>query len=256
MGAGQGRPWRERAAAWPSVMAAPLCWGPAVRRSWRQAVVLALVGGLLGGVALGALAGARRTATAYGRYLASINASDVFVNVPGILPGMPVQRPITLISTLPGVLSHGAALGLNGLPVFHGRVDDSFLDSSLNGALDSEFFGQDRLSVLAGRLPAPGTTSEIVLTPAIASRFGVGVGGRVTYAYQSLGPHGQPLGRPFDRSYRVAAIAEIPPALADEADAEQAAILPPGATRQVLAGYAYAWIGLRLARGGVGVPEL
>jgi hypothetical protein len=237
-------------------MAAPLCWGPAVRRSWRQAVVLALVGGLLGGVALGALAGARRTATAYGRYLASINASDVFVNVPGVLPGMSVQRPITLISTLPGVLSHGAALGLNGLPVFHGRVDDSFLDSSLNGALHSEFFGQDRLSVLAGKLPAPGTTSEIVLTPAIASRFGVGVGGRVTYAYQSLGPHGQPLGRPFYRSYRVAAIAEIPPALADEADAEQAAILPPGATRQVLAGYAYAWIGLRLARGGAGVPEL
>jgi len=167
-------------------MAAPLCWGPALRRSWRQAVVLALVGGLLGGVALGALAGARRTATAYGRYLASINASAVFVNVPGVLPGMPVQRPITLISTLPGVLSHGAALGLNGLPVFHGRVDDSFLDSSLNGALDSEFFGQDRLSVLAGKLPAPGTTSEIVLTPAIASRFGVGVGGQVTYAYQSL----------------------------------------------------------------------
>jgi hypothetical protein len=112
------------------------------------------------------------------------------------------------------------------------------------------------LSVLAGKLPAPGATSEIVLTPAIASKFGVGVGGRVTYAYQSLGPDGRPLSRPFDRSYRVAAIAEIPPALADEADAEQGAILPPGATRQVLAEYAYAWVGLRLARGAAGVPEL
>jgi hypothetical protein len=74
--------------------------------------------------------------------LASINASDVFVNVPGTLPGMPVQRPITLISTLPGVVSHGAAIGLNGLPVFHGRVDDSFLTSSVNGTLDSEFFAR------------------------------------------------------------------------------------------------------------------
>ena len=180
MDAGQGKPRRERAVAWPSVMPATLCWRSAVRRSWRQAVVLALVGGLLEGVALGALAGARRTATAYGRYLASINASDVFVNVPGTLPGMPVQRPITLISTLPGVVSHGAALGLNGLPVFHGRVDDSFLTSSVNGTLDSEFFGQDRLSMLAGKLPAPGATTEIVLTPAIASKFGVGVGGLVT----------------------------------------------------------------------------
>ena len=46
-------------------------------------VVVALICGLLGTVALGALAGARRTDTAYGRYLHAINSSDVFVNVPG-----------------------------------------------------------------------------------------------------------------------------------------------------------------------------
>jgi hypothetical protein len=44
---------------------------------WRQALALALLTGLLGGVALGAVAGARRTAGAYQRYLAAINASDV-----------------------------------------------------------------------------------------------------------------------------------------------------------------------------------
>ena len=65
------------------------CWRSALRTSWRQATALALIAGLLGGVALGAVAGARRTATAYSRYLTSINASDVFVNVPGRLPGMP-----------------------------------------------------------------------------------------------------------------------------------------------------------------------
>lgn len=53
------------------------------RRSWRTVLTVALIGGLLGAVALAALAGARRTASAYGRYLASINASDAFVNVPG-----------------------------------------------------------------------------------------------------------------------------------------------------------------------------
>lgn len=56
------------------------------RRSWRAALAVAIIGGLLGAVALGALAGARRTASAYGRYLASINASDAFVNIPGRLP--------------------------------------------------------------------------------------------------------------------------------------------------------------------------
>jgi hypothetical protein len=41
----------------------------------------------LAGVALGAVAGARRTNAAYERYLTAINASDVGVNVPGQLPG-------------------------------------------------------------------------------------------------------------------------------------------------------------------------
>src|SRR6266566_4246690 len=117
------------------------CGRSAIRDSWRQALALALVGGLLGAVALGAVAGARRTATAYNRYLVSVNASDVFVNVPGTLP-------------------------------------------------------------------------------------------------------------------RVAAIAEVPPALVDESDQAEGSILPPGATRQLLPEYFYAWIGLRLARGTAGIPEL
>ena len=48
-------------------------WRATRRRALRRAVVVALVCGLLGTVALGALAGARRTDSAYGRYLASIN---------------------------------------------------------------------------------------------------------------------------------------------------------------------------------------
>jgi hypothetical protein len=238
------------------VTVAFFCWRAAVWRSWRQAMVLALMGGLLGAVALGALAGARRTATAYGRYLASIHASDVFVNVPGKLPGMPVMRPITLISSLPGVVSHATYVGLNGLPVVHGRIDHSFLTNSLNGSLDGEYLSQDRMTVLAGRLPRLGSTTEIVLTPALARLFGTGVGGTVTYVYQPLGADGQPTGRQFTRSYRVAAVGEVPPALVDQSDAVQGAILPPGATRRVLAEYFYAWIGLRLARGVGGIPAL
>ena len=90
---------------YPMTMTTPLvalaCWRSALRGSWRQATALALVAGLLGGVALGAVAGARRTAAAYSRYLTSINASDVFVNDPGQLPGMAFTRPVTLISSLP-----------------------------------------------------------------------------------------------------------------------------------------------------------
>jgi len=58
-------------------------WRAAARRSWRPLVVLALLGGMLGAVALAAVAGAWRTDTAYGRYLRSANVSDALVNVPG-----------------------------------------------------------------------------------------------------------------------------------------------------------------------------
>jgi hypothetical protein len=58
-------------------MSAALYWWRATwRSSWRGAVTVALLSGILGAVALGALAGARRTDSAYGRYLTSINVSD------------------------------------------------------------------------------------------------------------------------------------------------------------------------------------
>jgi hypothetical protein len=245
---------RQRASA---MRVAFVCWRSGVRRSWRQAAALALLGGLLGAVALGAVAGARRTATAYGRYLASINASDVYVNVPGRLPGMPVMQPITLISSLPGVISHATYVGLNAFPVIHGRVYHSFLTASVNGSLDGEYFTQDRMTVLAGRLPPLESTATVVLTPAVARMFGAGVGSTVSYLYQPLGAQGQSTGKPFTRSYRVAAIVDVPPALVDESDSVEGSILPPGATRQLLAReYFYAWIGLRLARGTAGTAEL
>ena len=52
------------------------------------------------------------------------------------------------------MVSHAAYIGLNGLPVVHGKVDDNFLDNSVNGSLDGEYFSQDRATVLAGQLPA------------------------------------------------------------------------------------------------------
>ena len=232
------------------------CCRPALRGSWRQVLALALLAGLLGGVALGAVASARRTAAAYGRYLAAINASDVFVNVPGLLPGMPATRPYALISSLPGVVAHAAYIGLSGLPLMHGKPDNSFLVNSLNGSLDGEYFSQDRATMLAGRLPPQGSTSTVVLTPAIAKAFGTGVGGTVSYLFQPVDAQQKPAGKPFTRSFRVAAIVTVPPALTDESDQEEGSIFPPGATRQLLPEYLYAWIGLRLVRGTAGTGDL
>ena len=229
--------------------------------TWRAVAAVALVGGLLGAVALGAVAGARRTASAYGRYLTSIRASDAFVNIPGVLPGMAAAQPLTLISRLPGVTASAGYLGLNANPVVHGKVDDSFLTNDLTGSFagpgfTADGFGQDRMTVLAGRLPEAGSTGQVALTPGVARTFGVGVGGRVTYQLYRQNPQtGQEI--PTSRAtFRVTALVDIPPVLTDASDQENGAVLPPAATRRLLTADQYGWVGVRLDRGVAGIPAL
>jgi hypothetical protein len=231
-----------------------VCWRSMLRASWRQAVVVTLLGGVLGAVALAALAGARSTAGAYGRYLKAINASDVQVNVPGTLPGLPIMEPVKRLWSLPGAVSHGTYVGLNALPVVRGKIDDSFLTDGIDGSVDGEGFTQDTMTVVSGKLPPQASTTGIVLSPEIADLFGVGVGGRVTYVFRS-GSQQHPA---MDyRSFQVAAIAYTPPALVDQADNPEGATLPPGATAQLIGKYfGYAWVGLRLTAGDAGVSDL
>jgi putative ABC transport system permease protein len=227
------------------------------RGTWRTVLALAVIGGLLGAVALGALAGARRTAGAYGRYLDASRASDAFINVPGLLPGMPALEPAQRISRLPGVTTAASYIGLNCVPVIGGQLRPGFLTNGLDGSL-GEYFSQNKLTVLAGRLPPPGATGQIVLSPAIARFFGVGVGGTVTYRFSnSYGGTVTPVPVPPEtRSFLVAAIVDVPPVLVDQADIGEGAIVPPGTTRQLARFYEYAWVGVRLAHGAAGIPAL
>jgi ABC-type lipoprotein release transport system permease subunit len=226
-------------------------WRATRRRSWRAVVAVALIGGLLGTVALGALAGARRTASAYGRYLQSINSSDVSVNLPG-----PVLQPIAKIAALPGVQDSAAVLGMDALPVIRGRVDHSFLAAGLAGSYNGGYFRQDKMTVLAGRLPALDSTSEIVLNQPMARELGAGVGGKVTWQFYRQRPSGATY--PAQRStFVVTGIVAIPPVLGDQFDSVPEAVLPPAATARYLPGeFAFGWVELRLAAGAAGLPAL
>ena len=233
-------------------MSAALYYWRATRwRSRRSVLVVALICGLLGMVALGALAGARRTDTAYGRYLRAINSSDVFVNVPG-----PVLPAIRQVERLPGVASAAATVGLNADPVVNGKVHDAFLINGLTGSLDGDGFRQDRMTVLAGRLPRLGATDEIVLTAGLARFFHVGVGGHVTYQFYRQNPANAsvPAGR---STFVVTGIVDIPPVLGDQFDQVNNAVLPPAATARYLNGrFAFGWVGLRLTDGSAGITAL
>ncbi len=136
------------------------------RQMWRITLVVAVIGGLLGAVALGSLAAARRTDSAYGRYLGSVHDSDVMVDIPG-----PIMSILKAVEHAPQAVSSAAWIGVAGDPVIRGKVDPGFQTNALTGSLDDEFYRQDKVTVLAGKLPPPGAANEIMLTQSEADAF-------------------------------------------------------------------------------------
>jgi hypothetical protein len=238
-------------------MAAAFYWWRASRRAaWRQTLIVVLICGTLGAVSLAALAGARRTESAYGRYLASINASTVNVNIPE--GGAPGTALIAKVSHLRGIRSSAEWLGFDANPVVHGHVDDSFVTDALLGSLNGEYITQDKMTVLRGRRPDPDATDEIALTAGVAKLFGVGVGGRVTYQYENAEEE-EPVVDGY-ATYRVVGIVEQPPVLVDQFDQTQGAVLPQAAAEAAMARFkgtvAFSWVGIRLTKGDAGIPAL
>ena len=222
-------------------------WWRATRRmAWRPALVVILLTAVLGAVSLAAVAGARRTESAYGRYLKTVRASDLMVNIPS-----PDTSLIAKVEQLPGVRNAAAWAGLDANPVVRGRVDDSFLTDAVSSSVDGAFYRQDALTVLSGRLPHPASTNEIALTPGIARLFGVGVGGTVHYQLYDAATD-KVLGA---AAFVVTAVVEAPPALVDQFDEVEGAFLSPAATARYKKELAYSWVGIRLDRGTAGLPS-
>ena len=221
-------------------------WRATGRTAWRPALVVVLLTSVLGAVSLAALAGARRTESAYGRYLEAVHASDVMVNIPS-----PDTSLIAKVEQLPDVRTGAAWAGLAANPVVRGHVDDSFITNSVSSSVDGAFYRQDTLTVLSGRLPHPDSSGEIALTPAIARLFGVGVGGTVHYRLYDAVTQ-KAIGA---ASFRVTALVEAPPALVDQFDEMEGAFLSPAATARYHKELSYSWVGIRLDRGTAGLPS-
>jgi hypothetical protein len=221
-------------------------WRATGRTAWRPALVVILLTGVLGAVSLAAVAGARRTESAYGRYLKTVRASDVMVNIPS-----PDTSLIAKVEHLPGVRSGAAWAGLDANPVVRGHVDDSFLTDAVSSDVDGAFYRQDTLTVLSGRLPRPASTNEVALTPGIARLFGVGVGGTVHYQLYDAAT-AKAIG---SAAFVVTAIVEAPPALVDQFDEMEGAFLPSAATARYKRELAYSWVGIRLDQGTAGLPS-
>lgn len=159
---------------------------------WRAWLGLALLVGIGAGVVIAAAAGARRTDSAYPRFLRDQRAFDVvaFPLCPGpedLAPGeAPKECDVTTIARLPQVrdsaivsnlsadvrTAAGRSLQPGGDPTYTGPGEVSVL-----GSADGRFGRAiNRRHVLEGRLPHDDAPDEVALSKALAERAGVHVG--------------------------------------------------------------------------------
>jgi hypothetical protein len=133
---------------------------------------LVLIIGLVGGAGLGALAAARRTASSYTTFLASTNPSDLSLNI-DYGPDISAR-----LSRLAGVATVATSLfGLNAFPLSHSGhavIPTAMADGEVGpiAGLAGEFFSQDRVTVIRGRMAAPGRQDEFVTTVQAARLLG------------------------------------------------------------------------------------
>jgi ABC-type lipoprotein release transport system permease subunit len=153
-----------------------------LRARWRAWLAVALLAGGLAGLVVGAAAGSVRTQGSYGRFLASINTADVYVD-PFVGFGDD-SFPLDRVARLPQVARSERNLHLavisrsrSGRPIFPvGPGPVEFVMPSDGHPADTI----DRLKVLRGRLPEPARPDEVIGDSKALRSVGVGVGDAVT----------------------------------------------------------------------------
>lgn len=147
-----------------------------LRSRWRAWLGLGLLVGLAAGAVMALAAGARRTDTAYARFLESHNAYDVMV-IDFEEPGFPGIGGFDKIAALPSVADSAegeldpiplGAAGVTGLASPDGRIGDTI----------------NRFKILKGRRADPARVDEVVVSFSAAEEHGLHVGSTI----ELLGP--------------------------------------------------------------------
>jgi FtsX-like permease family len=169
---------------------------------WGGYLAVVLLVGLVGGLALGAVAAARRTQAAFPAYLASTNPSDltVLTGVTGPGPGSGYDPAlIRKIAALPHVRRVESYSGLNVAILAPGAPPGAAAEG-LPGSL-GEYFSTDRPTIVQGRMANPDRADEVVLD-AKGTPTSVHVGEVVPLGFFSNAQEASPdFGRPGTRPY-------------------------------------------------------
>ncbi len=140
----------------------------ALGRRWGGYLSLVLLIGSVGGLAMGSVAGARRTQSSYPAYLASTNPSDLdvgFVSQNTVSSGVAgLQNQLAHTPDVKHVANYFELLLGPVRP--NGTIDSSsaFVSGSTQaiGSANGLFFKQDRVTVVEGRMANPARENEFV----------------------------------------------------------------------------------------------
>ncbi|MFI5047803.1 MAG: FtsX-like permease family protein, partial [Acidimicrobiia bacterium] len=142
-------------------------------RRWFGTLAVVLLIGIAGGAVLAALAGARRTESAYPRLLDATAAADLTVGTQGFGAVSAAE-----IAKLPQVAKVGrlVAFGIAARPEHGGLPSDlgpAFAAAGPNGV---ELYQLDKLQMVEGRLPRPDRVHEVAVNEIFARRQRLQVG--------------------------------------------------------------------------------
>jgi hypothetical protein len=169
------------------------------RRRWSGYLSLALLIGLIGGLALGGVAAARRTQSSFSTYVGSTNPSDLNMSIysgsgppgsgpsytPALTRGIGHLRYVR--HSRVGLVLNGFLLGASGAP----RLNEAGKVYPV-ASPDGLFFNQDRATVTQGRMANPDNSNEIMMTASAARLLGLHLGQIVPYGFYTNGQESLP----------------------------------------------------------------
>lgn len=213
---------------------------------------------LAGGVALGSIAAARRTASSYPTFLAGTNPSDLIIEpvggTTGNSPGYS-QALTDAVRRLPHVSHVESYVALNAsLLSLSGSVTNSLGSSVVMvGSVDGLLFNQDRFTITTGRMADPTRPDEVVVTQTAAQSLGLHLGQVPRVGLQEASGSG-------DRrlALHIVGIGELNREIVQDQIARFPTyiVATPALTRSVLGDAAFTYYGVQLRGGARYIPQV
>ncbi len=238
------------------------------RQRWAGYLSIVLLVGLVGGVAMGSIAGARRTQSTFAAYLTATKASNLQLQTSTVTDQFSTDQLIKKLARLPKVQHVADAPSLLVIPLgSNGKaLPSAFNDNDVTevGSVGGMYFNQDRVTVAQGRMADPASTDEMVATAEAARLSGWHLGETIPFGAYSLQQANTSTFNPLtdDPHLRFSAklvgfVVFSSQVVDDDVDRFPTTVLmTPALTRRLSASATYPTYGLRLETGNLAVPSV